>query len=363
MLSTIRSTGPLSRADISRETGLSKPTVSVVVKELLAAELVVEHGYSPSNGGRPGQLLSFNEHAGFIVAIDLGGTVVRAVLTTLEGNQLARLREPTETASPQGLINQVVGMVTRLASAAGVSTDDVMTMCIGMPGVVDDVNGSLHYVPNLPTLEGTDFLSRLRSQLHCSVEVFNDVNLAALGEYWQGAGKGLGTFAYVSIGTGLGVGLIAGGQLVSGSHGRAGELGYLRLSPTDPHTAEERLAGPAITEHHKELGGSGSPLDAFAEAAAGTGPGVQVIAELLPVLAWFCSAVALVLDPEVIILGGSIGLRLADHLEALTLHLGRTSPIVPRIAVAALGDDAGLKGAISMGIADSQRLLFERARG
>lgn len=363
MLSTIRSTGPLSRADISRETGLSKPTVSVVVRELLAAELVVEHGYSPSNGGRPGLLLSFNEHAGFIVAIDLGGTVLRAVLTTLEGNYLARLREPTETTSLQGLINQVVGLVTRLASAAGVSTDDVMTMCIGMPGVVDDANGSLHYVPNLPTLEGTDFLSRLRSQLHCSVEVFNDVNLAALGESWQGAGKGIGTFAYVSIGTGLGVGLIADGQLVAGSHGRAGELGYLKLSPGDPRTAEECLSGPAIAQRHKELGGAGSPVDAFAEAAAGTGPGVQVIAELLPVLAWLCSVVALALDPEVIILGGSIGLRLADHLGPLTQHLAQSSPVVPGVSAAALGDDAGLKGAVSMGIADSQQWLVARTRG
>jgi len=362
VLSTLRSSGPLSRADISRETGLSKPTVSVVVRELMEARLVVERGFSASNGGRPGQLLSFNEHVGFIVGVDLGGTTLRAVLTTLDGNELARVREATEVASLQGLINQIVGLVTRLASAADVRADQVMTICLGMPGVVDDSNESLRYVPNLPKLEGTDFLSRLRSQLPCPVDVVNDVNLAALGESWQGAGKELDTFAYVSIGTGLGVGVIANGNLVSGSHGRAGELGYLRLSPSDPLDAETRLAGPAIASRHAGLGGSGRPQDAFAEAARLAEPGLRVVSELLPPLAWFCSSIALMIDPEVIILGGSIGLRLGDHLDGLAKHLADMSPVVPRIAVASLGDDAGLKGAISVGIAQSGKLLYEKTR-
>lgn len=363
VLSAIRYKGPLSRAELARLTGLSKPTVSNIVRDLLEARLVVEQGHAASDGGRPAMLVGFNERAGFVLGIDLGGTTIRAVLTDLEGNQLAALREPTVSSSAAELVNQVVRLAGSLAGAAGIQGDDILAAAIGTPGAVDPATGIIRYAPNLPVLEEPAFLTGLQARLGGSLSVHNDVNLAAVGEQWKGAGSGISSFAFVSIGTGLGVGIIADGALQIGAHGRSGELGYLRLEPSSRQTLEDVLSGPGIARAHAAAGGSGDSHDAFDEADAGTGVGVGVVADLLPRLAWMCSSLATLLDPEVIVLGGGIGLRFGAHLDELSDLLKRASPIVPELVVSHLGDDAGLTGAVSMGLRESQRLILHRIGG
>ncbi|MBX3141850.1 MAG: ROK family transcriptional regulator [Trueperaceae bacterium] len=363
IFSTIRSRGPLSRAELSRVTGLSKPTVSSVVRELIEARLVLEHGQAASEGGRPPTLVGFNGNAGYVMGVDVGGTTTRAVLTDLEGSVLASRREPTRGETTAALVDQLVRLADRLAGEARVDRAGMVTAVIGTPGVVDPDTGVVRYVPNLPVLEDPTFLRSLRTRLCPTATVFNDVNLAALGEHWRGAGRDLETFAFISIGTGLGVGLVTDGRLQTGSHGRAGELGYLRLGPTDPSSVEEVLSGPGIARAHRLAGGSGDPHDAFDEAEAGREPGAVVVSSLLSVLAWLCSAVAMTLDPEVIVLGGGIGMRLEHHLPTVRRLLGDASPMTPPIVVSQLGDDAGLFGAIASGLSASNHLILDRIGG
>lgn len=363
IFSTIRTRGPLSRAELSRVTGLSKPTVSSVVRELIEARLVLEHGQAASEGGRPPILVGFNGNAGYVMGVDVGGTTTRAVLTDLEGSVLASRREPTRGEATAALVDQLVGLADRLAAEARLERSAMVTAVIGTPGVVDPDTGALRYVPNLPVLEDPAFLHALQTRLSPTATVFNDVNLAALGEHWRGAGHGLKTFAFVSIGTGLGVGLVTGGRLQTGSHGRAGELGYLRLDPTDPRTVEDVLSGPGIARAHRLAGGSGDPHDAFDEAEAGREPGTAVVSALLPVLAWLCSAIAMTLDPEVIVLGGGIGMRLSHHLPRVRELLSDASPMTPPLVASELGDDAGLFGAVASGLSASNHLILDRIGG
>lgn len=363
IFSTIRSRGPLSRAELSRVTGISKPTVSSVVRELIEARLVLEQGQAASEGGRPPTLVGLNGKAGYVMGVDVGGTTARAVLADLEGSVLASRREPTRGETSSALVDQLVALADRLAGEAQLERSAMVTAVIGTPGVVDPDTGALRYVPNLPVLEDPAFLTALKARLSPSVAIFNDVNLAALGEHWRGAGRGLEAFAFVSIGTGLGVGLVTGGRLQTGSHGRAGELGYLRLGPAGTMTVEDVLSGPGIARAHRSAGGSGDPHDAFDEAAAGRGPGTAVVSALLPVLAWLCSTIAMTLDPEVIVLGGGIGRRLADHLPKVTERLAEASPMTPPIVASELGDDAGLIGAVASGLSASNDLILDRIGG
>lgn len=362
ILQLIRTTGPVSRAELARQTGLSKPTVSSLAAELLASGLVVETGLAQSEGGRRPVLLAFNDRAGFVVGMDVGGTTARACLATLQGEPLVTLREKTAGSSPSSLTAQLRGLTEALCAQAQVLRSHVLGVAIGTPGAVDPGSNRVRYAPNLPVLETLGFADALASALELPVSLHNDVNLAAVGEQAHGAGQDTYTFVFVSIGTGLGFGLIVGGQLHRGGAGRAGELGYLRLSPHDPKTIEEVLCGAGIARRHAEAGGSGRVSDAFDEAEGGQDPGLGVITELLPYLAWLLSALGTLLDPERLILGGGIGGRFRAFAPQLTRSLAQLSPITPPLSFSALGDDAGLYGAVRVALAEAEPYLVQSTR-
>ena len=354
----IRVHGRISRAELARQTGLSKPTVSSLVADLLTSNLVVETGLAESEGGRRAVLLAFNDRAGFVVGMDVGGTTARASLATLRGDVLVTLREPTVDAEPEALAAQLKGLITKVCNQAQILSNQVLGVAIGTPGVVDPVNSQVRYAPNLKALETPGFAAMLASVLGLPVSLHNDVNLAALGEQAKGAGREVDTFALISIGTGLGFGLVISGQLHQGSAGRAGELGYLRLTPSASATIEDVLGGPGIARRHVAAGGSGRVEDVFDEAERGEEPGLGVVTELIPYLAWLLSALGTLLDPELLILGGSVGRRFHAFAPRLTHSFEQLSPINPPLTFSKLGDDAGLYGAISTALAEAEPLLY-----
>ena len=354
----IRTHGRISRAELARRSGFSKPTISGVVTELLAANLVVETGFAQSEGGRRGMLLRFNDHAGFVIGMDIGGTTARGSLATLRGDLLATLRQPTAGASPEALMTQIETLMLSLCDQARVPLSRVLGVAIGTPGAVDPVSSQVRYAPNLQVLETHDFATALAAQLGRPVSLHNDVNLAALGEQAAGAGRAAHTFAFVGVGTGLGFGLIVGGQLHRGSAGRAGELGYLRLTPQSLETIEDTLCGPGVARRHAAAGGSGEAAAAFDEAERGAEPGLGVVAELTEYLAWLLSALSTLLDPELLVLGGSIGQRFRAFAPRLTRSFEQLSPITPPLTFSELGDDAGLYGAVAVALAEAEPQLY-----
>ena len=359
LLQLIRTQGQTSRAELARLTGLSKPTVSSVVAELLTSGLITEVGLGQSVGGRPAVLLAFNDRAGFVVGMDVGGTTARASLATLRGDTVATLREATSGTSPETLVAQIHRLTLQLCDQARVPPDSVLGVAIGTPGVVDPVTGQVRYAPNLRALESPDFAALLAARLGLPVSLHNDVNLAAVGEHAYGEGRGTETFVFVSIGTGLGFGLFVGGKPHLGSAGRAGELGYLRLTPQSRETVEDVLSGVGISRCHAAAGGSGSVADAFGEAERAREPGSGVVGELIPYLAWLLSALGTLLDPDRLVLGGSIGQRFRAFGPQLTRSLEQLSPITPPLAFSELGDEAGLRGAVSVALAEAEPLLLK----
>lgn len=358
ILQLIRAHAQISRAGLARQTGLSKPTVSSLVAELLASGFVTETGLAQSEGGRPAVLLAFNDRAGFVVGMDVGGTTARAGLATLRGDVVATRRGATATSGPEALIEQLEGLTLELCNRAELPLNRVLGVAIGTPGAVDPVSSRVRYAPNLSALEVPGFAAALVARLGLPVSLHNDVNLAAVGELAHGAGRSLDTFVFISIGTGLGFGLIVAGQLHRGGSGRAGELGYLRLTPQSPETVEDVLCGPGIARRHAAAGGSGHVADAFDEAEREQEPGWGVINEVIPHLAWLLSALGMLLDPERLIIGGSVGQRFRAFSSTLTRSFEQLSPITPPLAFSELGDDAGLYGAVSTALSEAEPLLY-----
>lgn len=353
-LDILRQQGPLSRADLSRFLKVSKPTISKVVRQLLNEQLIAERGLAGSNGGRRGRLLEFNAAAGYVIGMDIGGTTARAALANLAGELLAELHEPTEQRGAKAFVEQLSGLKQRLAGAAGIAEKQVVRVVLGTPGVLELETQRVRYAPNLPALETPQLLPRLEDALGVPVQIENDVNTAAIGERWQGAGRTLEDFAFLSIGTGVGVGLVLDGELYRGAAGRAGEYGYALLSGKPGDILEEEISGPALARYHRKLGGVGSSEIAFDEASRQLEPGLSVIQYFLSRLASAVITLATVLDPAAVVLGGGIGVRCAPFLDVLRRDIEVRSPISPQLVISSLEGDAGLYGALALALQASR---------
>lgn len=362
LLQIIRNDGPISRADLSRITNVSKPTVSALVRDLEAAGLVRESGFAESGGGRPPRLVEFCPGAAFVVGMDIGGSTARAVLADLNGNVLGALREPTKVHDGISLHRQILGMRDQLLRQNGLELRQLCHVAIGTPGVVDPATGLLAFAPNVPALEEEGFVHNLTAAAGHDVSFHNDANLAALGEATRGQGQGASSFVYLAVGTGLGATLVIDGRVHFGVAGRAGEIGYLPYPPGSRTNLEQAVSGHGLVTFHQARGGSGAPADVFAEAAAGEGPGHATLQRLVADLAWTVTMLATAYDPEMIILGGGIGSRMGPWLPEIHARAFETLDIRPRLALAQLGDDAGLTGAVATAL-DLMEPLASRVSG
>lgn len=356
VLQLVRDNGPISRAELARQTGASKPTISSIVGNLRAVGLIHELGLAESDGGRRAVLVEFNAQAGFVIGMDIGATSARVALADLRGKILAIRRERTDQSDEAAFVAQLKRLQQTLCHEGLVAQKKLLHIGIGTPGVVDPKTRAIGYAPNLPVLETPGFTKLLEGELGVPLSFYNDVNLAALGEKAQGAGRTTDTFIFIGIGTGLGFGLILGDALFEGSKGRAGEFGYFPVSADQRVTFEDTLCGAALARSHKAAGGSGDSQTAFAEAEAGIEPGLSTIRTFAERLVWLFTALSTLLDPDKLILGGSIGRRCAPLLPELRVMLERSSPIVPELAISQLGDDAGLLGAVAIALQKSEPL-------
>ena len=344
----LQAEGPMSRADIARRFGISKPTAAALVRRLLQFGLLRETGTQRDGPGRPGRLLSFDPTVGSVAAFDVGGTLTRGILTDLRGDMIASLRVATPQTDAAGTVAHLAQLAAQLL-ARSPSKAALMHVALATPGVFDDQSQRIRFAPNLPALEAPDFVERIRIALDRPITFLNDVKAATLGELRRGAGIPYRDLVYAGIGTGLGFGLAFDRQLFHGVAGRAGEFGLIPL-PGTAGTLEDRVSGVALKRAHLALAGSGMPEDAFAEAAAGTLPGSAVVDAFLRDLSWAIAAIATLVDPECVVLGGGIGMRCGPYLARIEAGVRDACGFAPHIRVTELGDDAGLIGAVSVAL-------------
>jgi predicted NBD/HSP70 family sugar kinase len=371
ILELVQRSGPISRAQVARDSGLSKPTVSLGLGALLEVGLVREVGRSSGGRGPSAVLYELNPEAGWVVGIDVGRQWVRAALADITGTIAARRDERAKASSAGALIGQLGAIGRGLASEAGIGWDRVSHVTVGSPGVFEPTRGAVILAPNLPGWGRHGLVEALRGELGAHIGVENDVNLAAVGERWKGIGRGVRNFGFLSIGTGVGMGLVLGGELYRGSRGAAGEVAYMPVGadPHDPQVRrrgafEEASSGAAVVRVAREAGMSGSltPKKVFAMAGRGDPVALEVVETEARRIALGLAVVSAVTDLELVILGGGIGGNADLLLDPIERELRALSPLRPRLAASALGDDAVLHGAVANALEIAQDRLFDPAR-
>jgi len=372
VLEFIRQVGPVSRAQISRDSGLSKPTVSHSLAALERARLVRPAGRSSGGKGPSAVLYELNPRAGWVVGIDVGTSLLRAAIADLNGDVVARRDERAQAASARTLISHIGEIAHGLAREAGIKWGQVTCATVGSPGVFEPSRGQVALAHNLPGWGRHGLVEAVQRELGTNIAFENDVNLATVGEQWRGLGKDVSNFVYLHVGTGVGMGLVLNGELYRGATGAAGEVGYIPLAAADPHdpanrrrgALESALGAKGIVEMARELGMRPplSPKRILAAARRGDEKAREVVGHVAERIALAVAAVVPVIDPELVILGGGVGRNGDLLLEPVERELRAISPFQPRLEVSALGEDAELTGAVALALQTAQDLLFTRGR-
>jgi len=281
-----------------------------------------------------------------VFGVDLGGTSLRAAAAGAGGGVVARQAVPVDGLTAQGFAVRVRQLADQLCPGGAAA------VAVGLPGPVGP-GGEIGQVVNAPGLNGAPIRSLLQEEFDVPVIVENDVNLAALGEQRRGRARGVQDVAFIAVGTGVGMGIVVGGRILRGARGGAGELGLLPLAPdrvasdlNELGPLEVVAAGAGLAARWSaHTGEPASGRDVFTAAEMADPAAVSLLEEQASALAMGVRAVQALLDPELIVFGGGMGIRhdvFARVQAALAAH--GTPP--PRLELSALGERAGLLGAL-----------------
>lgn len=365
VLDAIRADAPISRAEISRRVGISKPTVSLALKSLLDARLVREVQGDGQRGRYGATLFESVPEARLVLGLDIGGRFLRGAICDLDGRVRARHDLETAGADVEQLLDAAADLRQRLIAASEMPPEAIDIAVIGVPGVVDPDSGRIGLAGNIPGLEGLQVAPELERRLGVAVSVENDINLAALGERWRGVARGVENFAFLSVGTGLGAGLVVGGRLVAGRRGAAGELDFAR---SEEDRERDDPCAAALTGFAAGLvrgGRAGTRLEPpydvpslFGSARAGDPLALRVVSEAARRIAVHVLPIAAVVDVELVVLGGGVGANGDLLLDPIRGLLAAQLPFPPRVEVSMLGDGAVLTGALAVGLSSALESAF-----
>lgn len=366
LLRLLRGSGPCSKADLVRASGLSAPSVTNVIGTLISTGLVETLGEGDSTGGRPPDILSFNAQRGCIAGVEITRDVIRLLVTDLSGHELAHSDLPIEKSksTPEEICHQIGNGVRRLLRGKKLAGTDLLRLTVGVPAIVNVDEGTVLAFTALQNWNNVSLGAMLARELKCSVLVDNDTNLAAEGEFYSGAAAGEINFVFITIGEGVGAGVFLNGSIYRGSRWSAGEIGYLRVpSISREHPAihkygklETALSATGILKSWH--GRSSAPkvhsrvncaADIWNLAAAGNAKAKRILRQRATILADVILDLALVLNPNLILLGGEVGNHTVLLNEVNRLLEGSEFAVV-RVALGALGSSAVLRGAVSIAI-------------
>lgn len=373
----IQACGKVSRADLARRIGLSKPTISLVVGDLQRAGLVRVAGHRlPTGLGKSSLLFEPDPTAGYVLGIGVGRHWVRTGIADFSGDLLARHDVPNHSGGTAGLVSLVSSAVAHVQASAGLTQERIVATVLGGPGVLDYRTRRFVYAPNLPGWSRPGVLDALEASMKREIYFDNDVALATIAEAALGAGRGFTTFVYLWIGTGVGARLWLHGQLYRGATGTAGEIGFLPLSPSTgmdntPALAVERRHGRternvtagAMLRSARRFGirNCDEATELFEMAGAGEPRAIRVIEQEGRRVAHLLAAIVALLDPGLVLFGGSIGHHLGQMADVLNRELRQLSPLRPHIATARFADDAVLLGAVTAALGRAREQVFDES--
>jgi len=364
-LNTIKTHRQVGRAEIARRTGLSPATVTSITSVLISQRLVLEKSAGDSNGGRPPILLAINPQGGYVVGIKLTEEHAVCVLADLEATVVVKSSTALSGHDPESVVGDLAQMVSVLIRKQGVPKKKLLGVGIGLAGIVDADQGILRQSP-IYGWQNVPLRAMLQGKLHIPVYIENDVNTLTMTEKWFGHGQGLDNFLTVTVGRGVGMGILVNGQFYRGQGGGAGEFGHTVINPDGPlcecgkrGCLETYVGDPGLVRLAKEAALSGKLSGAvqdvselLALARDGNEAAEQIFARSGRILGLGIANLVSLFNPQKIIISGE-GTRAGDFLfepmkESIQQNTmpGLFNP--DTVQIAPWGDDAWARGAAGL---------------
>ncbi|WP_204518578.1 ROK family transcriptional regulator [Brevibacillus fulvus] len=357
ILSQLKEHGQISRAELSKRTKLSRPCVSSLVEEMIEAGLICEVGIGHSTGGRRPILLECNYQAYAIVGAIFDGSLLQMALTDLRGEVLADCE--TRLLSPfngDEALQKLAAGLQILIEKSGYPRQRLLGIGVGLPGITQRREGTISFSPSTGWT-GLPVKQEIERKLGIPALIDNDVNLMALGEYVEGVGTGSATMVYLYVGTGIGSGIMIDGQLYRGGSEAAGEVGFMMIGPnsgnklTGAGVFEQNYSTAAILARAKGLlsgldEGSSIIQQLIAYANQGNTAAKQLLDDTYRHWAYGLANIVSVLNPDLLVLSGEM-IHIDDKgVKQISELLEQSIPVMPRVKKAALGNRAGMVGAV-----------------
>jgi glucokinase-like ROK family protein len=362
VLEIIRVEGPISRNAIAKRLDVSLPTVMRVVDDLIKENLIRPQGTTEWTGGRRRALLEFNPEQHVVIGIDLGGTKMFGAIADLAGAILEEVDVSRIGTSGEESFERLMELIDTLLASPKIHGRNVRGIGVGVPGITRHEAGIVNWAY---ALKWRDYplKAKLAKRYDLPILVDNDVNLAVLGELWFGAGQKATNMILITVGTGIGAGIIINGALYRGSHEAAGEIGnmlpgldYLGKHYKEFGALETLASATGIVERaRRSVANQFDPdelkylrtEDVFNAARSGQDWAKAVIDDTVDYLAIAIANLSVSFDPDIIVLGGGVA-RSADLLiEPIMQRLDGALPTLPRLVVSPLQRRAVVMGAIT----------------
>ncbi|MEV6154996.1 ROK family protein [Nonomuraea sp. NPDC052129] len=346
-------------ASIAAAAGISRPTTTQAISDLLAAgwiqtaDQVIDKVEKKDGRGRPAQRFEFRPGAGHVLGVDIGGHKVLVLVSDLSGEIVAERRESLRPTSPRSrrltIMNEAIN---EALDAAGLSAADISCAAIATPGVVGP-DGKVAHAPAIPEWAGVDLGGHVQNRFGIPTQVFNDMRMAALAEHWKGVARDASDVVYVHVGRRMGTGLLVAGRPHAGRHGAAAEIGMWRGLPW-AHAYERLLdLAPGRSTDHEDA------IQAIFEAAkagdAAAQAGIDGFADLL---VEGLAPVMVTIDPELVIIGGGISAAGEAIREPVRVRVERETDFPPEVVCSVLGDHSSAIGAVRCALDVAEERLF-----
>lgn len=363
ILNKIRMAEPISRAQIAKETKLTPPTVSSIVKELIEQRIVMESELGVSQGGRKPKMLHINHNAFYLIGVDAGPESIKCILTDLSGKIIERAASKIKTPITNNqFISIIKENIHNIIQSSPANQNKIMGIGVAMHGVIDVETGTTLVAPNL-NLTNIPIKSELEKEFNLIVKIENDARAMALGESWFGGHGEVDSMVAVNFGRGVGAGVVIKGKLYHGAQDLAGELGHMTIDINgeicecgnrgclQTFATGEAIVGQARRKL-KNTPAYLTPEEIFRRAKAGDTAYSSILKETGMIMGVGLTNLIHLVNPWTIVLGGGVmkseefilpAIKQTIDQRALTPGAKRTE-----VSVTKLGDDSTLLGAVSL---------------
>jgi glucokinase len=312
----------------------------------------------------------------YVVGVDLGGTKISTALANLNGEVISQTTVPTNSNEGEiPVLNRIIESVEKVIKDASVAYEEISGIGIGSPGPLDAEKGTIIYTPNLP-FKNFNLVEPIKKKFGLPVFLDNDANVAAIGEYMFGAGRGAKDVVFFTVSTGIGGGAVLNGKVYRGHTSNALEIGHMTVAPDGPRCncgnigcVEATSSGTAIAKRGQEALASKvetslrkyetvTSYEVFTEAAAGDSVCRDIIDSALNYLGIAVANAVSIFDPEMIIIGGGVS-KAGDIIfdtvrKVVNRRCFKSMAESVKIVPAGLGTDAGVIGAVALALLEAE---------